>query len=277
MASKSTAVAKAAAATPATAPKFRGLMATMSARFGIEPEKFKHTLKMTAFKQPKDGSEVSDEQMMALMVVAEQFKLNPFTKEIYAFPTKGGGIVPMIGFDGWIRMINEHPMMRDIEIIQAPAGTEKDDYYVTVNIWRKDRQRPVTITEYYRENYRDTPPWHDMPMRMTRNRALIQCGRVAFGFGGAFDPDDADKVVMTVNAEESRDKQIGKPVTTEPQETQDTGYLTLDQQTLLIDKCKEEGVKLADICQGFSVMSVDMIPADGFTAAMELIDTISKE
>jgi hypothetical protein len=40
-------------------------------------------LKATAFK-----GQVSDAQMAALLIVAQQYGLNPWTKEIYAFPDK---------------------------------------------------------------------------------------------------------------------------------------------------------------------------------------------
>ena len=51
------------------------------------------TLKATAFK-----GQVSDAQMTALMVVANQYGLNPWTREIYAFPDKNNGIVPVVGW-----------------------------------------------------------------------------------------------------------------------------------------------------------------------------------
>ena len=54
------------------------------------------TLKATAFK-----GQVSDAQMAALLIVANQYGLNPWTKEIYAFPDKNNGIVPVVGVDGW--------------------------------------------------------------------------------------------------------------------------------------------------------------------------------
>lgn len=54
------------------------------------------TLKATAFK-----GNVSDAQMAALMLVAGQYGLNPFTKEIYAFPDRNNGIVPVVG-SGWL-------------------------------------------------------------------------------------------------------------------------------------------------------------------------------
>ncbi|TRC20498.1 phage recombination protein Bet, partial [Mannheimia haemolytica] len=40
------------------------------------------TLKSSAFA----GATVSDAQMIALLVIANQYQLNPWTKEIYAFP-----------------------------------------------------------------------------------------------------------------------------------------------------------------------------------------------
>ena len=53
----------------------------------------------------RDAPEVSDEQMIALLIVADQYGLNPFTKEIYAFPDKHKGIVPVVGVDGWSRIM----------------------------------------------------------------------------------------------------------------------------------------------------------------------------
>ena len=76
------------------------LLERMGERYGVDPGKMISTLKATAFK----GS-VSDEQMMALLVVAEQYSLNPWTKEIFAFPDRNAGIVPVVGVDGWSRII----------------------------------------------------------------------------------------------------------------------------------------------------------------------------
>ena len=53
------------------------------------------TLKATAFK-----GQVTDSQMAALLIVANQYGLNPWTKEIYAFPDRQNGIVPVVGVDG---------------------------------------------------------------------------------------------------------------------------------------------------------------------------------
>ncbi|MDU7588663.1 MAG: phage recombination protein Bet [Acidovorax sp.] len=141
------------------------------------------TLKATAFK-----GQVSDAQMTALMVVANQYALNPWTKEIYAFPDKNNGIVPVVGVDGWSRIINSHPQFDGIEF-------EQDAQSCTCIIYRKDRQRCIKVTEWMDECKRGTGPWQSHPRRMLRHKAMIQCARLAFGYGGIYDQDEAERIV----------------------------------------------------------------------------------
>src|SRR6185369_16165996 len=112
----------------------------MASRFSVEPSKLMGTLKATAFKSDKDKPPVTDEQMMALLIVADQYDLNPFTREIFAFPdTKSGGIVPVVSVDGWTRIINEHPQFDGVgfEITNGDEGQA-----CTATIYRKDRAHP---------------------------------------------------------------------------------------------------------------------------------------
>ena len=141
------------------------------------------TLKQTAFK-----GQVSDAQMTALMIVANQYGLNPWTKEIYAFPDKNNGIVPVVGVDGWSRIINSHPQFDGIDF-------EQDDASCTCTIHRKDRGHPIRVTEYMVECKRPVGPWQSHPYRMLRHKALIQCARLAFGFVGIFDQDEAERII----------------------------------------------------------------------------------
>ena len=141
------------------------------------------TLKATAFK-----GQVSDAQMTALLVVANQYALNPWTKEIYAFPDKNNGIVPVVGVDGWSRIINSHPQFDGMEF-------EQDDESCTCVIYRKDRGRPIKVTEWMSECKRGTGPWQSHPRRMLRHKAMIQCARLAFGYGGIYDQDEAERIV----------------------------------------------------------------------------------
>ena len=162
----------------------------LSNRFGMGDNQAEvmNILKDTAFK----GGNVSDAQMTALMVVADQYGLNPFTKEIYAFPDKGG-IVPVVGVDGWSRIINEHPQFDGLEFVQ-------DDESCTCIMYRKDRSHAIKVTEYVTECLRPpmngrAGPWQSHPKRMMRHKSLIQCARLAFGFVGIYDQDEAERIV----------------------------------------------------------------------------------
>ncbi len=159
-----------------------GALATMGDRYNVEPSKLLDTLRDTVFKGANEA------QLMALCIVANEYDLNPFVKEIYAFPAKGGGIVPVISIDGWLRRINSHPQYDGMEHSYTGEGK---DMSCTVTIHRKDQQHPTKITEYLTECYRKTDPWDQCPRRMLRHKTIIQCARVAFGFAG-HDPDDGE-------------------------------------------------------------------------------------
>lgn len=159
------------------------LLAKMASRFSVEPAKMLTTLKSTAFK-----GDVSNEQMMALLIVADQYGLNPWTKEVYAFPDKNNGIVPVVGVDGWARIINSHEQFDGMQF-------EQDAESCTCTIYRKDRAHPVAVTEYMAECKRGTGPWSSHPRRMLRHKAMIQCARLAFGYAGIYDQDEAERIV----------------------------------------------------------------------------------
>lgn len=139
-------------------------------------------LKATAFKGP-----ATDAQMTALCVVAQQYGLNPFTRELYAFPDRNNGIVPVVGVDGWSRIINDNAQFDGMDFKQ-------DEESCTCTIYRKDRTHPIVVTEYMTECKRDVAPWKSHPRRMLRHKAMIQCARLAFGFAGIYDQDEAERI-----------------------------------------------------------------------------------
>ena len=160
----------------------------MADRFGMEPTAFERTLRATVFP-----ANAPAEEFAAFLLVAKEYDLNPITKEIYAFPKKGGGIQPIVSIDGWMNLINSHPAMDGMEFedIHDDAGELKA---IRCRIYRKDRSRPVEVTEYLAECIRPTDPWK-MKHRMLRHKAAIQCARYAFGFAGIMEPDEAEKVI----------------------------------------------------------------------------------
>lgn len=168
-------------------PAGRSVVMDMATRFGMEPTPFEATLRATVF--PKEGSR---EQFAAFLLVAKQYNLNPILKEIYAFPTRSGGVQPIVGVDGWANLINSHPSCDGVEF-EDHLSDGGDLTAITCRIYRKDRAHPTTATEYMVECRRKTETWNQWPRRMLRHKALIQAARYAFGFSGIVDPDEWER------------------------------------------------------------------------------------
>ncbi len=187
----------------------KSVLKSFSDIYGAEPDQMMAALKKTAFRQ-SGNNEVSNEQMMALLIVAKQHNLNPFTKEIYAFPDKGG-IVPIVGVDGWARIINDHPQFDGMEFNQSDGAFKIDGdaqechEWMECVIYRKDRSHPTTVREYLNEVYRPPfkkndgyvvkGPWQTHTKRMLRHKVMIQCARIAFSFSGIYDPDEGERII----------------------------------------------------------------------------------
>jgi len=167
-------------------------LAVMAGKFNVEPAKLLETLKNTVFRN------ATNDELLALVVVSNEYGLNPLTKEIYAFPAKGGGIVPVVSIDGWIRMMNDHPQFDGIDY-QFEHDPKGGLVACTAIIYRKDRSHPTRVTEYLSECKRNTEPWK-MERRMLRHKATIQGARVAFGFSGITDEDEAAATPGLANA-----------------------------------------------------------------------------
>ncbi len=166
------------------------VIADMAQRYGMDKRAFEATLKATVVP-----ANVSNEQFAAFLLVAREYKLNPLTKEIYAFPAKSGGIQPIVSIDGWCNIINSHPQLDGIEFDDV-----KDDKgqitAIACKIHRKDRTHPIIAIEYMGECKGVSDPWKRWPARMLRHKSLIQAARYAFGFSGIVDPDEAERIQM---------------------------------------------------------------------------------
>jgi phage recombination protein Bet len=168
------------------------LLATFAHRYGLEANNMMRTLRATVLRPALNGAEPSNEQVAAFLIVAHHHRLNPFTREIHGFVDKRGGIVPIVGIDGWATKINEHPAFDGMDFSQT-------DEACTCTMYRKDRTHPVVVTEYLTECRQSSPAWTTHPKRMLRHRAMIQCARIAFALVGLYDPDEGEQVLAAQN------------------------------------------------------------------------------
>lgn len=180
---------------PATTEKKKNALDSIAGRLQVEPEILKKTLKATVFRA-KNGQtprEVTDEEFMGLILVANEYRLNPILREIYAF-VKDGAVIPIVAIDGWIKLVNSNAMNDGVELIENFDKAGKFES-VTAKFYMKGRSNPVVVTEYLAECQKSTEPWTKWPKRMLRHKAYIQGARVAYGFSGIYDEDEAHRII----------------------------------------------------------------------------------
>lgn len=174
--------------TDVTIQQHKGVLVDMADRYQMNPAAFEATLRSTVMPQ-----NVTREQFAAFLMVAKKYNLDPITKQIYAFPAKGGGIQPVVSIDGWMTLINSHPQFDGMEFDDVLDGGKL--IAITCRMFRKDRSHPVSVTEYMSECNRATDTWKKWPARMLRHKAAIQAARYAFSFSGIIDEDEAARMV----------------------------------------------------------------------------------
>ena len=170
-------------------------LALMAKRVSVEPLELQQTLMDTVFKG------ATKPEFVVLVAMANAYDLNPMAKELYAFPKKGGGIVPMVPIDGWLKIIKRHPDFAGMDVRWAeemvqPAPTAKRcPEWVEVTIHHKSTpEHPTVHREWIDEMYRDTGPWNQTTKRMLEWKGISQAGRVAFGLAGIYDQDEAERI-----------------------------------------------------------------------------------
>jgi phage recombination protein Bet len=174
------------------------------------------TLIQTVFPHGANDSPPSWSQLAMFMSVAQQYNLNPFILQIYAFPDKkSGGVVPIVPVDGWVTLVQRQAQHDGEKFLYhwddgtttegavPPVTVDEKQKRITARIaaitaiiYRKDHTHPTEVTELYAECYRDTGPWNGMPTRLLRHKAYMQCGRIAYGLAGLYDEDEARDIIQ---------------------------------------------------------------------------------
>lgn len=166
----------------------------LASKFNIEPSKLMEVLRGTVIKPDRNGKQATNEEVAAFCIVAQQYGLNPFTREIHAFASGDKGVVPIVGIDGWTHIVNTRGDFDGCEFVEIGTPDGKPES-ITCKMYVKGRSHPVCATERYEECKRGTIPWNTMPWRMLRHKAYMQAARYAFGLAGIFDEDEARDIV----------------------------------------------------------------------------------
>ncbi|WP_078674269.1 phage recombination protein Bet, partial [Bartonella elizabethae] len=166
---------------------------TMATKYGFSPSEFKKALKKTCTSD-KNAEKITDEEFAIFLFIANKYGLNPLTKEIYIIPKTGGGMIPVVSIDGWIKIIKSNP---DFDGMTFQDQLDKDGGIIAIKyaIHLKGITNPVEVTEHLKECLQEkSEAWKKYPARMLRHKATIQCARYAFGLSGIYEEDEAKRI-----------------------------------------------------------------------------------
>ena len=121
---------------------------------------------------------ISDAQTAAFISVCATQGLNPLVSGmVYAYPTKSGGIVPVIGPDGVFKKLAER---KDVtyECEVFPEDVSQKPTHARASIYVEGKERPYTFTAVFSEwSVSSNPNWSSRPRHMLWTRAIKQCAR----------------------------------------------------------------------------------------------------
>lgn len=160
-------------------------------------DQFSALLEISAFR---DLSSYQDEDKVLLAMTAKTYGLNPTNREIYAGLGNTGHIVPIVGIDGWFKIINAHKEYDGMEVkhsddLSHPDGGKECPAWIQCTIYRKDRKNPTIHREFLEEVYvpslegHPNSAWQTHTRRRLEQVAMQQTARIALGITGIYDTD----------------------------------------------------------------------------------------
>ena len=235
----------------------------IASRLHVSPDILEKTLKATIIKG-KDRP-ATNEEFVSFIVVANQYNLNPLTKEIYAFPDKQGGIIPIVATDGWNNLMTSHKnykahYYKESDKRVTMTNAKPCPEWMEIHIVKKDDSE-VVVREYLDECFNGNKknrsgayyasPWDTHTKRMLRHKTKIQGAREAFGFGGIFDEDEGERIIDMGHAEVTAGKpQVTETLSKKELEAQNNAEPTQEESQPVISE-EERAIKFQGLLKKF--------------------------
>jgi phage recombination protein Bet len=173
----------------------------------LSPDEFVATVKKTCAL-----GQATKEEFHTFLLIAYQYDLDPLVRELYAFQRTGGGLQFIVGYDGWVKIANRHPAHRGFSyayVQDKQTGTMEAITCIIKRAYPDGSVGTVEITEWMRECKRNSDPWNKWPIRMLRNKATIQCIRLAYSIAGIMDEDEAERYFDMIAERHKINQQAG--------------------------------------------------------------------
>jgi hypothetical protein len=204
------------------APEFKRAVTTLSAALGIEPNAMIDTLKAQCFMNTPP-ERISNAQLAAFISVATALDVNPLIPGfLYAYPTKSGGIQPIMGPDAVFKKLDEMISGGKLDYYDCtvyPEDVTKQATHAIARIYRKGSDKPASYTAIRSEWYVDSNPnWKYRERHMLWLRAIKQAARMVIH--GLPPDNDENKLADMLNVTPEAEAPAGISETDTPTPTE---------------------------------------------------------
>lgn len=166
---------------------------TKPVSYEVNGEEVKLSGEMVKQYLVRGGSEVNDQELVMFLNLCKYQKLNPFLNEAYLIKFKGAPAQIIVSKEAFMKRAESHEQYNGLEagIIVEREGNMvelegavslKNDILIGgwAKVYRKDREKPVTIKIAMNEFSKSQATWKQMPNNMIRKTAIVNALREAF-------------------------------------------------------------------------------------------------
>lgn len=161
--------------------------------FEVNGEEVKLTGTMVKSFLTSGNGAVSDQELVMFINLCKYQKLNPFLKEAYLvkFGTKDAQII--VSKEAFMKRAESHPkydgfeagiiVEREKALVEIEGAIKLSDDKIVggwAKIYRKDRERPISVKIAFQEFSKGQSTWNTMPLTMIRKTAIVNAMREAF-------------------------------------------------------------------------------------------------
>ena len=147
----------------------------------------------------------TDEEISLMLYQASIYHLDPLLRQIWAIKydqSKPAAI--FAGRDGFLAIAHQSGQFNGME-----SGPIRDDKGKLVgamaSVWRKDMERPFTVTVNFEEYNKRQGNWNTMPQTMIVKVAESQALRKAFNISGIYAPEEMEAAEVKAEQPKSTD------------------------------------------------------------------------
>ena len=135
----------------------------------------------------------TDEEVALMLYQAKVYKLDPLLRQIWAVKYQADRPASIFaGRDGFLAIAHQSGQFNGME--SGPIRDEKGVLQGAVaTVWRKDMDRPFTVTVRFEEYNKKQGNWLHMPQTMIVKVAESQALRKAFNISGIYAPEEIEE------------------------------------------------------------------------------------